>query len=99
MFERWTVDGITSEIERQVQGAAPSPRMVRRFYKQGRKHGRRKIDPMTFRGFIVNCVDLAAAELNRQYRVEQRDLSTRLARLEATQQIHTSGLKAAAIKG
>ena len=40
MFERWTVDAVTGEIERQIKGAAPTPRLVRRYYKHGRKHGR-----------------------------------------------------------
>jgi hypothetical protein len=83
MFERWTVDAVAGEIERQVKGAAPTPRLVRRYYKHGRKHGRKRIDPLAFRGFIVNCVDLAAAKVNKEYVAEQRALQVQVADLRA----------------
>lgn len=83
MFERWTVDAVAGEIERQVKGAAPTPRLVRRYYKHGRKHGRKRIDPLAFRGFIVNCVDLAAAKVNKEYVAEQRALQLQVADLTA----------------
>src|SRR3954451_16139376 len=82
MFERWTVDSVAGEIERQAQGVPPTPRTVRRFYKHGRRQGRRKIDATAFRDFVVNCIDHAVSAVNLSLEHEKQQLTARVAQLE-----------------
>lgn len=83
MLERWTVDAIAGEIEGQIEVAALSPKLLRRFYKQGKKHGRRSTMPEPTQTLIINAVDIATSKIAEDFVAEAQQLRKGIARADA----------------
>jgi hypothetical protein len=80
MFENWKFDRIADNIESQFQTAAPTPQILRRFFRQGVRHGKKGVPLSHMRDFIVNVVELASdriavRHLDELHRI-QRDLES-----------------------
>lgn len=83
MFERWTVDAIAGEVERQLQVAELSPKLLRRFYKQGRRHGKRSTIPEPTQTLIINAVDIATSKIAEEFVREAQQLRSSIAAADA----------------
>lgn len=91
MIERWTIDVIADEIEKGLRDATPSPRLLRRCYRHGYRHGRKAIPAGTARALFTGAVDVAGSAIAQEYvsmrdelRAEQAKAAGRLAALTAT---------------
>jgi len=80
MFENWKFDRIADDIESQFQEASPTPRILRRFFRQGVRHGKKGVPLSHMRDFIVNVVELASDRIAVRHLEElhriQRDLES-----------------------
>lgn len=83
MLERWTVDAIAGEIGRQLQSAEVAPQLVRRFYKQGKRHGKRSIISEPAQTLIVNAIDIATSKIAEQFVAEAQRLRASVAAADA----------------
>lgn len=91
MIERWTIDIIADEIEDGLREATPSPRLLRRCYRHGYRHGRKAIPARTARALFTGAVDVAGSAIAREYvttrdglLAQQAAAAGRLAALTAT---------------
>jgi hypothetical protein len=83
MFERITVDQFAEAIEEQVLGARPQARLVRRFFRSGKRDGRKGRDPQDQRRFIERGVGVASNRIAEAYQAEQVSLSAQAESLTA----------------
>lgn len=67
MLERFTVDSVAAEIENQIKQARPVPKLARRFYKKGRRDGRRLVPDVSMRRFTTEAVALASSKIAEEY--------------------------------
>jgi hypothetical protein len=91
MIERWTIDVIADEIQKGLRDATPSPRLLRRCYRHGYRHGRKAIPAGTARAMITGAVDVAGSAIAQEYvgtrddlRAQQAQAAGRLSALAAT---------------
>jgi hypothetical protein len=71
MLEHWTIDAVADEIEAQFKGADPTKKLLRRFYKEGRRFGRNGTSPEPMRNLLVNAVEIATSKLAEEYLTEE----------------------------
>lgn len=72
MLERFTVDALAGDLERQIQHAGPEPRFARRFFRRGKKDGRRELAFAPQLSFLTRAVQIATGKLAEAF-VEERD--------------------------
>lgn len=82
MLHLFTVDLIADEVSRELLGGTPSRRLLHRFFRKGRRDGKRAHDPATVALLIRESVNLAAAGLCADYVAHRDELVRELVHLE-----------------
>jgi hypothetical protein len=77
VFERLTVDMVANQLFAQFIEGEPSPRLAYRFFRKGRRDGKRALDPASIATLLRNSVGLAGSRLAEEYVVERRELEAR----------------------
>lgn len=83
MLERFTIDTIVDEIDRRVKGANPDAKLVHRFFRKGRRDGKRQLPVESMRVFVTEAVGLATSKLGQEHLAATEDARRQLAALEA----------------
>lgn len=83
MLERFTVDVIVDEIDRQVKGANPNAKLSHRFFRKGRRDGKRQLPADSMRAFVTEAVGLATSKLGQEHLAATEAARRQLAALEA----------------
>lgn len=83
MLERWTVDSLADEIDSQFKGADPTPKLLRRFFHLGLRHGKQDLPPRAIQFFIENAVEIATSKLGEEYIDEKQAAGLQEAGLRA----------------
>jgi len=83
MFERFTVDAVAAEISRQVKGASPSPKVVHKFFRKGRRDGKKQLPHLTMESFVTEAVEIATSKLAEEFLQARQSLTNQLSRLKA----------------
>lgn len=87
MLARWKFDKIADHIESQFQMAAPTPRTLRRFFRQGIRHGKRGVALSHMRDFIVDVVELASERIAVRHLDEKHRIERELESLRTQQEM------------
>lgn len=87
MIERWTIDSVAEEIESQFQGADPRAKLLRRFFREGKRQGKRGISWKPMKAFLENAVELATSKLAEDFVDEERGAEVALAGMRARQKM------------
>lgn len=96
MLERWTIDSVADEIVSQFKGADPTPKLLRRFYNEGKRHGRKGLSPEPMRDFLVNAVELAASKITQEFLEAEQQVDASRAAMEARQTMLSEDLSTSA---
>lgn len=83
MIERWTIDSIADEIESQFKGADPRKKLLRRFYNEGRRHGRKGMSPAPMRNFLANAVEIATSKITEDFLEAEQQAEAARAAMQA----------------
>jgi len=81
VLERFTVDSIADEIERQVKGARPSAKMTRRFYWKGKRDGRRHLASEPISAYLAEAVGIATSKIGQEHLEAAEGLERQLSQL------------------
>lgn len=83
MLTRWTIYTLAEEIEAQFKGADPESKLLRKFDKEGRKHGRRGMSPEPMRHFLENAIEIATSKIAEDFLDEETAAQANLAGMKA----------------
>lgn len=83
MIERWTIDTIADEIESQFKGADPQKKLLRRFYNEGKHHGRKGMSPEPMANFLANAVEVATSKIAQDFLKAEQQLAAARASMQA----------------
>lgn len=83
MIERWTIDSIADEIESQFKGADPQKKLLRRFYNEGRRHGRKGMSAAPMRNFLANAVEVATSKITEDFLEAEQQAEAARAAMQA----------------
>ena len=75
----WNVSVVAQEIDSQIKGARPNPKLLQRFYRDGKKHGKKNISSSPMYEFIKNVVEIATSKISEDYLAEQQQNQNQLA--------------------
>lgn len=80
-----SIDQLSEELHSLSQGEPRTP-VLKRFFKDGKRDGRRKRRPESVRQFLIDAVELATSQISEGYLDQERTLLMRLESLEAERQ-------------
>ena len=83
MIERWTIDSIADEIQSQFKGADPQKKLLRRFYNEGKRHGRKGMSPTPMRNFLANAVEIATSKITEDFLEAEQQAEAARAAMQA----------------
>jgi len=87
MIERWTIDSIADEIESQFKGADPQKKLLRRFYNEGKRHGRKGMPAKPMANFLANAVEVATSKITQDFLEAEQQVEASLAAMNARQEM------------
>jgi hypothetical protein len=83
MLTRWTIYTLAEEIEAQFKGADPESKLLRKFDREGRKHGKRGMSPEPMRHFLENAIEIATSKIAEDFLDEEKAVAANLAGMRA----------------
>jgi hypothetical protein len=83
VLERWTIDTLADEIERQLKAAEPQRKLLRRFFNEGKRNGRRSISIVPMKHFLADAVEIATSKISEAFLEEEHRREAQLAGLRA----------------
>lgn len=83
MIEKWTIDSLADEIEPQFMHADPHRKLVRRFFTEGKRHGRKGMPSERTRRFLERAIAVAAERIAQEYIETKVPLEMRVAGIGA----------------
>lgn len=83
MLERYTVESLAGTILSELKDGRVSPRMLRRFRRQGKRDGRRSRSHVPTRDLIVHAVGVATSKICEEYVTRVESTRGSLAALES----------------
>lgn len=92
MIERWTIDSIADEIESQFKGADPEKKLLRRFYNEGKRHGRKGMSPKPMANFLANAVEVATSKITQDFLEAEQQAEAARAAMNARKVMITEDL-------
>jgi hypothetical protein len=83
MIERWTVDSLAGEIEQAVKAARPYPKMSKRWFRRGKRDGKRELDWQPPEAFLREAIQLATSKIAEDHLALVEGLKGQIAGLSA----------------
>ncbi len=90
MLERFTVDVLAEHVATQLLEGEPTPKLAHRFFRKGRRDGRRAYDHASVSKLLTDAVHLAGSTLVEELTAARRDAKRRIAECEAAIEAHGS---------
>lgn len=82
MWEKWTVDIIAERIPDQLLEARPTAKLAHRFFRKGRRDGRRSYPHESVNRLITDAVSVAGSKIAEAYLAERARLQEQLTAAE-----------------
>ncbi len=82
MFERLTIDVVADAITDQVMTGVPRAKLAHKFFRKGRRDGRRQLDPTSISTIDRMAVRTAMSRLHEAYLRQKAELERRRATLQ-----------------
>ncbi len=83
MLERFTIDIVAEQVASLLLEGEPTPKLAHRFFRKGRRDGRRDFAHASLSQLLQEAVSLAGSSLSEEFVSQRRQLRTRIAELEA----------------
>jgi hypothetical protein len=83
MIERFNIDVIADAILAQMMSGAPHAKLPHRFFRKGRRDGRRQLSPVPVAAVIQSSVKVATSRVEEAYLDARRKLVTEIATIES----------------
>lgn len=83
MLEKYTVDSVAGITPGVLKEGSVEPKMLRRFYRRGKRDARRRFSHEPAKELIKRAVGMATREICEEYVLARRELRARIAGLEA----------------
>ncbi|RHW25433.1 hypothetical protein D0Z08_19595 [Nocardioides immobilis] len=93
MLERFTVDVLAEHVATQLLEGEPTPKLVHRFFRKGRRDGKRALDHASVSKLLQDAVQLAASSLVEELVRAQNQTEQRIADLQAEVDAHDELIK------
>lgn len=84
MIERFTLDSLAAAILTQLKRATPDPKLARRFFKAGKRDGRRERSAEPTCAFLREGVEVAVSKVCEEFLAARRSLQEQLAAAQHT---------------
>jgi len=84
MLHRFTIDVVAEAITEQVLTGRPNSKLLNRFYRKGKRDGRRELTHHPIAGVISDAVGVAHSRVRQAYTERRQQLERRQAELGAT---------------
>lgn len=94
MLERFTVDILAGTVLTQLLEGEPTPKLSHRFFRKGRRDGKRAYDHASVAKLLSDAVQLAGSTLVEELTTVRRTANGRVTDCEAAIQIHRAMLAA-----
>lgn len=83
MLERFTVDIVADKVLTVLLQGEPTPKLAHRFFRKGRRDGKKAFNPDSLRKLIEDVVHLAGSQLAVELTTARRELHNQIAQLHS----------------
>lgn len=90
MLERFTVDVLAENVATQLIEGEPTPKLAHRFFRKGRRDGKRAYDHASVSKLLTDAVHLAGSTLAENLTSARRAATLRIAECEAAIEKHAT---------
>lgn len=88
MLERFTVDVLAEHVATQLLEGEPTPKLAHRFFRKGRRDGKKAYDHASMSKLLTDAVHLAGSTLAEELTSARRTATLRIAECEAAIEKH-----------